>query len=155
MIRATPQPIAQALPRFSSTTMKLRQSRSKKGHTWASIHKSHDMHRCDLTVFSRKCGSASSTYNTKVLRDLCNPAASATGYHQDLLKMMKAGNCPYATGWKSGLPKYMNWPPAALHVYVGGGSNHHTKCTCATCRQSVSAEQQLTSPSAHIGTDTE
>ena len=47
---------------------------------------------------------------------------------------MKAGTCPYATRWKSGLPKYMNWPPVALHVYVGGGGCHHTKCTCATCR---------------------
>ena len=80
----------------------------EKGHMWASIHKSHDMHRCDLTVFCRKCGSASSAYNAEVLRHLCDPSLSATGYHKDLLKKMKAGTCPYATRWKSGLPKYMN-----------------------------------------------
>ena len=64
------------------------------GHMWASIHQTHDMHRCDLTVYCRKCGSASSSYNTKVLRVTCDPASSATDYHQQLIKNMNAGICP-------------------------------------------------------------
>ena len=55
------------------------------GHMWASIHKTHDMWRSDLTVFCRICGSASSSYNTKALRDPCDKTAAATGYH-NLLK---------------------------------------------------------------------
>ena len=41
-------------------------------HAWGPIHKSHEMSRCDATVFCRSCGASSSTYKATL------PAISAS-----------------------------------------------------------------------------
>ena len=100
------------------------------GHIWGKIHRSHEMYRCDFTAYCRRCGSSSSSYATTKLKDPCNVANRHTTYHSRLLEQMDDGKCPYPDGWKSGLDKSVRWPPCELHVYVGGGGTHHTKCSC-------------------------
>ena len=127
--------------------------RVHKAHPWARVHRTHDLWRCDMTAYCRKCGSVSNTNSTKVMRDPCNPSISITPYHAGILTDLTAGRCPPAwASWQSGLAAHHNWPPVPLRVFIEDGKCH-TACECIDCQPGNSCGPIAPPPNDSSDTD--
>ena len=107
------------------------------GHPWLNAHASHDLIRCDITVFCRWCGGNSSGAKTSTVAEPCNPAiappcgeSEKNRHYFQKLDKLRQGKCPYyPREWASGYCGLKKFPP--LEVLLFRGTDRcHTKCAC-------------------------